>query len=250
MHIVAGAVIGGLGGGSAMAAAGGAAGAGVSAALAPKLNDLSRAVADAAPTGNATADRVIGNVVANVAAGAAGGLVGGNAGAFAASNEDAYNRQLHDDEKQTLAKLQQGETDEEKARLADAACYLVQCAAQMSDNDPAKAAAQDSQNRGAGYVTEQRELRSTGLFVYNPLYDAASDLLSRTADWALQQAKSAGRSAADMGNQFVGKMNGDAQRKASEPRTDLMAQGAATGLGAGVGMEGGGPTAGPGLARA
>ncbi len=102
MHIVAGAVIGGLGGGSVMAAAGGAAGAGVSAALAPTLNDLSRAVADAASTGNAAADKIVGNVVANVVAGAAGALVGGNAGAFAASNEDLYNRQLHPQEK-TLA---------------------------------------------------------------------------------------------------------------------------------------------------
>ncbi|WP_186195961.1 hypothetical protein [Burkholderia gladioli] len=120
---------------------------------------------------------------------------------------DLYNRQLHPDEKQKLAKLQQGQTPEEQQRLADAACYLVQCAAQLSDNDPAKAAAQDSQNRGAGYVSEQRDLRSTGQFVYDPIVDAWADTSARAADWIIQEAKSAGRGAANMGSQFVNKMN-------------------------------------------
>ncbi|SEA11119.1 two-partner secretion domain-containing protein [Paraburkholderia sartisoli] len=98
MHIVAGAVIGGLGGGGAIDALGGAAGAGLSATLAPKLNDLSQTIADADPTGNATVDRMLGQGIANVVAGAAGAAVGGNAGAFTASNTDMYNRQLHQSE--------------------------------------------------------------------------------------------------------------------------------------------------------
>ncbi|VVD28098.1 two-partner secretion domain-containing protein [Paraburkholderia dioscoreae] len=107
MHIVAGAVLGGLGGGNFGSALGGAAGAGVSAGLAPRLNELSNSIANGDPTGNATADRMLGQVVSNLVAGAAGAAVGGGAGAFAASNADRYNRQLHEDSKakeQTLAK--------------------------------------------------------------------------------------------------------------------------------------------------
>ncbi|ABE30118.1 hemagluttinin repeat family protein [Paraburkholderia xenovorans LB400] len=99
MHIVAGAVLGGLGGGNFGSALGGAAGAGVSAGLAPRLNELSNSIANGDPTGNATADRMLGQVVSNLVAGAAGAAVGGGAGAFAASNADMYNRQLHQPEK-------------------------------------------------------------------------------------------------------------------------------------------------------
>ncbi|CAH2901590.1 MAG: Putative large exoprotein involved in heme utilization or adhesion of ShlA/HecA/FhaA family [uncultured Paraburkholderia sp.] len=137
-------------------------------------------------------------MVTNVAAGAAGAAVGGNTGAFTASNADMYNRQLHPDEKQKLAQLQKGETADERQRLADAACYQVQCAAQMSDNDPAKAAELASQQRGAGYITEQNELKATGLFAYSP-GDFGLDQLNRGADALLQQAKSAGRTAANLG---------------------------------------------------
>ncbi|WP_347237467.1 hemagglutinin repeat-containing protein [Paraburkholderia sp. BL17N1] len=105
MHIAAGAVLGGLGGGSFGGALGGAAGAGVSAGLAPRLNDLSSSIANAGPTGNATVDRMIGQIVSNGLAGAAGAAVGGNAGAFAASNSDMYNRQLHPQEKTLAQKI-------------------------------------------------------------------------------------------------------------------------------------------------
>lgn len=105
MHIVAGAVLGGLGGGSVADAIGGAAAAGVSAKLAPDLNSLSRTIADADPTGNAAADKILGNVVSNVIAGTAGTIVGGNAGGFTASNEDMYNRQLHPQEKTLAQKI-------------------------------------------------------------------------------------------------------------------------------------------------
>ncbi|NIE85794.1 MULTISPECIES: hypothetical protein [unclassified Burkholderia] len=196
MHTAGGALIGGLGGN----ALGGALGAGVSVFLAGKLNDLSQSIQKSSPTGNAALDQALGNIIANVAATGAGALVGGSARAATASNADLYNRQMHPDEKQKLAKLQQGQTPEEQQRLADAACYLVQCAAQLSDNDPAKAAAQDSQNRGAGYVSEQRDLRSTGQFVYDPIVDAWADTSARAADWIIQEAKSAGRGAANMGS--------------------------------------------------
>jgi hypothetical protein len=44
-------------------------------------------------------------------------------------------------------------------------------------------------------------------------------------------------------DQFVGMANADVAAKASEPRTDLMAQGAANGIAAGIGMGGGKPPA-------
>ncbi|SAL63994.1 filamentous hemagglutinin outer membrane protein [Caballeronia arvi] len=118
---------------------------------------------------------------------------------------DLYNRQLHPDEKNKLAELQDGKTPEEQQRLADAACYRVQCAAQMSDSNPEKADALASQQRGAGYITEQNELKNTGLFVYSPS-DVASDASYRGADYLAQQAKSAGRGASNLADQFVNEM--------------------------------------------
>ncbi|ACC76292.1 filamentous haemagglutinin family outer membrane protein (plasmid) [Paraburkholderia phymatum STM815] len=242
LHVAGGALVAGIGGGSIGSALGGAAGAGVSATMAGKLNDISAEIQSADPTGNATANRILGNVLANAIAGTAGALVGGNAGAFTASNADMYNRQLNPNEKQKLAQLQAGETPEEKQRLADAACALVQCAAQLSDNDPAKAAAQDSQNRGAGYLTEQKELRATGLFQYS-LADALTDPVNRAGDWVLQQTRSAANGAANLGNQVGNKAKADAQAKISEAPASLMAQGAVNGVTAVTGMRGGEPPA-------
>ena len=131
-----------------------------------KVSTASETCAASSSVYSETADRMLGQMITNVVAGAAGAAVGGNTGAFTASNADMYNRQLHPDEKEKLAQLQKGETADERQRLADAACYQVQCPAQMSDNDPAKAAELASQQRGARYITEQNELKATGLFVY------------------------------------------------------------------------------------
>jgi filamentous hemagglutinin len=81
----------------------------------------------------------------------------------------------------------------------------VQCAAQLSSNDPAYAAALASQQRGAGYISEQQDLKATGLFVYS-LSDALNDPLNAMGDWALQQAKSAGRGATNLGNALLKKI--------------------------------------------
>ncbi len=97
LHIVGGALLGGLGGGGMGSAAAGAAGAGVASALAGKLNGLADEI------GGATGSMTLGNVTSNVLAGLGGAVVGGGMGAFTASNADLYNRQLHPEEK-TLAK--------------------------------------------------------------------------------------------------------------------------------------------------
>ncbi|MCP2087422.1 UNVERIFIED_ORG: hypothetical protein J2Y81_003439 [Paraburkholderia sediminicola] len=74
---------------------------------------------------------------------------------------DLYNKKMHQSQKDKLEELQEGRTADGRQRLADAACALVACAAGLSDNDPAKAAALASQQRGAGYVTELGELQPT-----------------------------------------------------------------------------------------
>jgi hypothetical protein len=114
-----------------------------------------------------------------------------------------YNRQLHPEEKQKLAQLQQGQTPEEQQRLADAACALVHCADQMSDSNPGKADALASQQRGAGYLDEQSELRSTGLFVYDPVVDRLSDTLGAAWDWT---GPGAVRGAENLGDQILAKI--------------------------------------------
>jgi hypothetical protein len=154
---------------------------------------------------------------------------------------------LHPTEAQKLAQLQQGQTPEERQNLADAACYLVQCAAQLSSNDATQAAALASQQRGAGDVTEQNELQATGLFVYNPIYDTANDLLNKGTDAALQELNSAGRRAANLGNQFLNKMQAGAQGIMNEPAAQQIARGANNGFTA-VSVAGGGEPPSPGTA--
>ncbi|PMS13217.1 hemagglutinin repeat-containing protein [Trinickia caryophylli] len=115
LHMVGGAVLGGLGAGGALGAGGGAAGAGVSAALAPKLNDLAN---DFGAPG--TLEHAIGNGIANVIATAAGAAVGGGAGAATASMADMYNRQLHPEEQSLIKKLAQDKASRDCN--GDAAC--------------------------------------------------------------------------------------------------------------------------------
>lgn len=184
-----------------VAAAGAAAGGGnIAGAVAGTVaGDLAGGAAHGA-TGDSLADAILGNIAAGAAGAAAGGALGGAGGALSGANgalgSDLYNRQLHDDEKKKLAELQKGETPDEQKRLADAACYLVQCAAQMSDNDPDKARAVDSQNDGARYITEQRELAASGLFIYGPA-DPVTDGEARGNDWFAQAVKSIGRGLID-----------------------------------------------------
>ena len=64
--------------------------------------------------------------LAQVAASALGAAVGGTAGAAAAVNTEANNRQLHQDEKDLIAKKANGDKAEQE-RLTQAACYAVKC---------------------------------------------------------------------------------------------------------------------------
>lgn len=198
LHVAGGALTGGLTGGG-LGAAGGAVGAGVSAKIAPQLSDVAQSIKDAGPTGNANVDELLGNLASNVLAGGVGALVGGGTGALSGGSVERFNRQLHPDEKQKLADLKKGKTAEEQQRLDDAACYRVQCAAQLSDDNPRKADALNSQQRGAGYAQEQQELASTGLFTYGRT-DATLDTIGRAWDWGVAGA---GRGAANLADQII-----------------------------------------------
>ena len=121
-----------------------------------------------------------------IAATALGAAVGGGSGAATALSVDANNRQLDKNEVDKLHQLQEGKSPEEQQRLADAACARVQCADGLSDNNPAKAAALASEQRGQGYTIEQNMLASTGLFTHGPL-DTLGDIGSRAADSASRQ---------------------------------------------------------------
>lgn len=129
---------------------------------------------------------------------------------------------------------------------------MVHCADQMSDGNPAKAAALASQERGASDTTQQGELASTGLFKYNWVVDGGQDLLGRGWDWAgpgvVRGAKNFfDGGAADSANQFVGLMKGGAQNDISQSPTTLVIRGIGNGLTAIGGIEGDGPAASPGL---
>ncbi|MGP8485712.1 hemagglutinin repeat-containing protein [Paraburkholderia fungorum] len=210
-HAVVAGVGAGMGGGSIAGALGGTV-----------AGDIASNAASEA-THNTLGGALISNVASGLAGAVAGGALGGASGAISGVNgalsADLFNRQLHPNEKQKLAELQQGETPDEQQRLADAACYRVQCAAQMSDNDPGKAEALASQQRGAGYITEQRELAATGLFVYNPL-DVFNDSQDRGKDWFVQQVNSAGRGALNLLTDIVNR--GQQAPADADPLTDAI----------------------------
>jgi filamentous hemagglutinin len=90
LHVIGGALTGGLAGGGMGSAAQGAAGAGIAAWAAGDLNRMANGTRDAVGGGDAA--QMAGNVLANVVAGAGGFLIGGTTGAFTASNSDLYNR--------------------------------------------------------------------------------------------------------------------------------------------------------------
>lgn len=216
--------------------------------------------------GSALDDSLGGNILKNVVSGAAGALagavVGGASGAISGANgalgADLYNRQLHTDkdpkkdERKTLDALEEGKSADEKQKYEDAGCYMVHCADQMSDGNPAKAAALASEERGVLDTTQQKELASTGLFKYDPVVDRGLDLLSYGWDWTgpglVRGVKNAfDGGAADSASQFVDLMKRGAQNDMSQSPTTLVIRGIGNGLTAIGGIEGGGPTASPGL---
>ncbi|MGN6316456.1 hypothetical protein [Trinickia sp.] len=122
---------------------------------------------------------------------------------------DLYNRQFHPDkdpkkdERKTLDALEEGKSADEKQRYEDAGCYMVHCADQMSDDNPAKAAALASQQRGASDTAEQGQLASTGLFKYDPIVDGGLDKLGAAWDWT---GPGLVRGATNFGDQFLTKI--------------------------------------------
>ncbi|KVE28737.1 cell surface protein [Burkholderia singularis] len=133
----------------------------------------------------AAARNALNEIVATAGGAAAGALAGGGssgalAGAGSASNNELYNRQLHQSEADKLKQLQKGQSPEQQYRLAAAECALVHCADNIPDNDPNKAALQKIQNDGAQYTYEQNVLKKAGAFDgYDDKLDALSDAYDR-----------------------------------------------------------------------
>jgi hypothetical protein len=105
-----------------------------------------------------------------VVATALGAAVGGAAGAVSGVNVEANNRQLHQSEKELIAKKANGNKDTEE-RLTKAACYAVQCWAEYPE---------DSKEHSEKYVSVMdiydlknemawiKEQQEKGTFVYTP----------------------------------------------------------------------------------
>nr|WP_256497826.1 hemagglutinin repeat-containing protein [Herbaspirillum sp. WGmk3] len=132
-----------------------------------------------------------------VTAAAIGSVAGGSAGLAAAVNAEANNRQLHRDEKSVLSRLQEGKSDVQKQRLADAACAMTRCSAAFSDENLNKAALKESEERGNKYFAEQLALNRSGLFKYGDR-DSVDDQASRLLDAVKEQLASAGRGAVNL----------------------------------------------------
>lgn len=141
--------------------------------------------------------------------GLAGGAVAGQSGTALANTAahaggtgsavDLYNRQLHDKEKKKLAELKEGKSLADQRRLDDAACYLTQCAAGLSDANPEKAARLAQQQRGAQYTTERLILKESGLFEYG-WSGFKSDLVSQLVDDHVQLGKAFLKKVNSVGN--------------------------------------------------
>jgi filamentous hemagglutinin len=112
-----------------------------------------------------------------------GAITGGAAGAATALTADTNNRQSTLAEKKWLKQLQKDRSEERQKRFADAACALTRCSADLSDENPAKAGLLLQEQRGQSYISEQRDLVSTGLFRYG-IADAIEDIGSRTSSRA------------------------------------------------------------------
>ncbi|WP_186260483.1 hemagglutinin repeat-containing protein, partial [Burkholderia gladioli] len=132
----------------------------------------------------AAARNALNEIVATAGGAAAGAVAGGGssgalAGAGSASNNELYNRQLHQSEADKLKQLQKGQNPEQQYRLAAAECALVHCADNIPDNDPNKAALQKIQNDGAQFTYEQNVLKKAGAFDGYGDLDRLSDTYDR-----------------------------------------------------------------------
>ncbi|MCW9733581.1 hypothetical protein L5B97_08925 [Avibacterium sp. 20-15] len=108
----------------------GAAAAGTTSLAAPVIENLG----EKAEEKFGKAGKLVVNATAGLAIGAAVG--NGNVGAMsAAANTDWNNRQLHPDEMKRIKELSQGDKEKEQ-RLTIAACALVHCSAQLSEENP------------------------------------------------------------------------------------------------------------------
>ncbi|WP_322063506.1 hemagglutinin repeat-containing protein, partial [Paraburkholderia tropica] len=188
MQAAGAAIVTGLAGGNAV---GGAAGAVIASIAAGKLNELSGAIAGANPTGSADVNTALGNIVANAIATGAGGAIGGNAGAVSGYNVDRFNRQLHPEEKQKIAKQANGDKAEEK-KLTQAACYAVKCWAeypQGSDQYNANYVSQLEASQLGPELQWVNNQKEAGLFNYTPTQKIADMVQSDPLGTAKDAAK-------------------------------------------------------------
>jgi len=132
-----------------------------------------------------------------VTAAAVGATVGGASGAASGLSIDINNRQLRESEIRKLAELKKGRSKEEQARLDDAACALIRCAADLDPNDPEGTQTLQSQLRGATYTAEKEELQRTGLFTYTQ-WDQVGDIGGRVRNAVSKDSLSAYRGAKNL----------------------------------------------------
>lgn len=116
---------------------------------------------------------LLSNVVSGAAGAVVGGALGGTNGAMSGANgafsADMFNRQLHDNEKDAIKHLANGNSSEEH-KLEAAGCALVHCAAEYLPGSDEYAHYSALETEGAKYTTEQAELKN-----YNQTYFTAAD---------------------------------------------------------------------------
>jgi filamentous hemagglutinin family protein len=151
----------------------GAIGAAAAEALSPLANALDKS------TGN----RAAGELTTSLGGLAANALLNKDnpfdmTAAYQALQTDRFNRRLHGDEPQLLARLKEGKSAKEQHRFDAAACANVESASGVRKDDPLYADRMALQHEGEAYTDERKALRDTGQFNYPPV-DKLTDWRTR-----------------------------------------------------------------------
>lgn len=177
LHAVAGGMAGGVGG---------AVGAGTAAAAAPLLNDLQTSLAEklkAAGANEQVANAAAALITQTTAAGMGAVVSGGSAQAAAAAlSTDANNRQLHQSEKDLIAR-KANENKVSAERLTKAACFKIKCWAQFPEGSPLYKQNYVSLTEAAGLTQEiawVNQQKINGEFVHTPFQKLTDEIAATT----------------------------------------------------------------------
>ncbi|MFP3274750.1 MAG: hemagglutinin repeat-containing protein [Paraburkholderia sp.] len=229
LHAAVAAISAAITGGNIAGAVGGSIAGDELQALAKPIID--QAVSQLPPGAQEAARNVLNDIVATAGGSLGGALAGGGSqgainGAGSAANNEMYNRQLDKSEKNLIANKANGDLVEER-KLTQAACYVVQCWAQYSPNDPQWLAnyvsPQDAQDLGSELRWVYSQQVPGGSFDYT-LPQQAVDFGASQIDKFVRGVQQAGRDALNLPHDIANTRvapPGNVQQGDANPQIDI-----------------------------